>query len=87
MTDHTARCQLCRKRPVAYPQARFCGAACSQRYEAGERFYLPPPRPLDGCLHMALVLAFVLLTMLALLVGLGFFLRWVQTPQYTEQPK
>ena len=29
-------CELCGK-PVAYPGARFCGAGCSARWEAGDR--------------------------------------------------
>jgi hypothetical protein len=29
-------CKLCGK-PLAYPGAVFCGAACSTRWEAGER--------------------------------------------------
>lgn len=34
---HDGLCERCRKNPVAYDGARFCGAACSQRYESGDR--------------------------------------------------
>lgn len=27
-------CEYCKEKKVAYPGARFCGAACSQRSEA-----------------------------------------------------
>lgn len=31
------KCKLCKEKPVAYPGAVFCGAACCARWEAGDR--------------------------------------------------